>query len=64
MLRLLKQGVFDFAAALPIYVEDGGAIIEAVDIAGVASDFKMGRDIDRRLDARDAKGDEGDARLP
>ena len=25
VLRLLKQGVFDFAAALPIYVEDGGA---------------------------------------
>ena len=34
VLRLLKQGVFDFAAALPIYVEDGGAVIEAVDIAG------------------------------
>ncbi len=29
LLRLLKQGVFDFAFALPIYVEDGGAIIEA-----------------------------------
>lgn len=45
VLRLLKQGVFDVAAALPIYVEDGGAIIEASDIAGVAKDFKMGRDI-------------------
>ena len=45
MLRLLKQGVFDFAAALPIYVEDGGAIIEAVDIAGVARSFKMSREI-------------------
>ena len=45
LLRLLKQGVFDVAAALPIYVEDGGAIIEASDIAGVAKDFKMGRDI-------------------
>lgn len=45
VIRLLKQGVFDFAAALPIYVEDGGAIIEASDIAGVARDFKMGRDI-------------------
>jgi TRAP-type C4-dicarboxylate transport system substrate-binding protein len=43
VIRLLKQGVFDFAAALPIYVEDGGAIIEASDIAGVARDFKMGR---------------------
>jgi hypothetical protein len=40
VIRLLKQGVFDFAAALPIYVEDGGAIIEASDIAGVARDFR------------------------
>lgn len=45
LLRLLKQGVFDFAFALPIYVEDGGAIIEAVDIAGVASSFKQNREI-------------------
>ncbi|MFN4964956.1 MAG: TRAP transporter substrate-binding protein [Burkholderiales bacterium] len=45
LLRLLKQGVFDVAAALPIYIEDGGAVIEAVDIAGVAKDFKMSRDI-------------------
>ena len=45
LLRLLKQGVFDVAAALPIYVEDGGAVIEASDIAGVAKDFQMGRDI-------------------
>jgi len=45
VLRLLKQGVFDFAAALPIYVEDGGAIIEAVDIAGVARSFKMSREM-------------------
>lgn len=45
ILRLLKQGVFDFAAALPIYVDEGGAIIEAIDIAGVARDFKMARDI-------------------
>jgi TRAP-type C4-dicarboxylate transport system substrate-binding protein len=45
VLRLLKQGVFDVAAALPIYVEDGGAIIEASDIAGVARNFKMGRDV-------------------
>ena len=45
VLRLLKQGVFDFAAALPIYVEDGGAVIEAVDVAGVAKSFKMSRDI-------------------
>ena len=45
VLRLLKQGVFDFAAALPIYVEDGGAVIEAVDIAGVARSFKMSREM-------------------
>ncbi|HEU5284107.1 MAG TPA: TRAP transporter substrate-binding protein [Burkholderiales bacterium] len=45
VLRLLKQGVFDFAAALPIYVEDGGAVIEAVDLAGVARTYKMSRDI-------------------
>ena len=38
VLRLLKTGVFDFAAALPIYVEDGGAVIEAVPTsAGVAT---------------------------
>jgi len=45
LLRLLKQGVFDMAFALPIYVEDGGAIIEALDIAGVARDYKMAKDI-------------------
>lgn len=45
VLRLLKQGVFDAAAALPIYVEDGGAVIEAADISGVARDFAMGRKI-------------------
>lgn len=45
VLRLLKQGVFDFAAALPIYVEDGGAVIEAVDIAGLARSFKMSREV-------------------
>ena len=45
LLRLLKQGVFDFAFALPIYVEDGGAVIEALDIAGVARDYKMAKDI-------------------
>lgn len=45
LLRLLKQGVFDFAFALPIYVEDGGAVVEALDIAGVARDYKMAKDI-------------------
>jgi len=37
VLRLLKTGVYDIAAALPIYVDDGGAIIEASDISGLAS---------------------------
>jgi TRAP-type C4-dicarboxylate transport system substrate-binding protein len=45
LLRLLKQGVFDVVFALPIYVEDGGAVIEASDIAGVARTFEMNRDI-------------------
>lgn len=45
MLRLLKQGVFDFAFVIPIFVEDGGAIIEAVDISGVARSFEMSREI-------------------
>ena len=45
MLRLLKQGVFDFAFAIPIFVEDGGAVIEAIDIAGVARTFQMSRDV-------------------
>ncbi len=45
VLRLLKSGVYDFAAALPIYVDDGAAIVEAVDIAGVARTFKMSREI-------------------
>src|SRR5581483_1004145 len=45
VLRLLKTGVYDFAAALPIYVDDGGAVIEATDIAGVARTFQMSREI-------------------
>jgi len=45
LLRLLKQGVFDIAFANPIFVEDGGAIIEALDISGVAKDYAMARDI-------------------
>src|SRR6266540_1141578 len=45
VLRLLKTGVYDFAAALPIYVDDGGAVIEAADIAGVARTFKMSREV-------------------
>lgn len=45
MLRLLKQGVFDFAFVIPIFVEDGAAVIEATDISGVARTFEMSRDI-------------------
>ncbi len=45
VLRLLKTGVFDFAAMLPIYVEDGAAIVEAVDISAVARSFAMSREI-------------------
>ncbi len=45
VLRLLKTGVYDFVAVLPIYVDDGGAVIEATDIAGVARTFKMSREI-------------------
>lgn len=45
LLRLLKQGVFDFAFALPIYVDDGDPIIEALDIAGLARDGQMARKI-------------------
>lgn len=45
VLRLMKQGVFDVAAALPTYVEEGEAVAEASDIAGVAKDFKMARDV-------------------
>ena len=62
LLRLLKQGVFDVAAALPIYVEDGAAVIEASDIAGVAKDFKMGRDIVTAWMPEMQNGDEGEAR--
>ena len=60
VLRLLKQGVFDFAAALPIYVEDGGAVIEA-STSLASPELQDGHDI-RRLDARDAEGHEGEAR--
>ncbi len=45
VLRLLKSGVYDWAAARPIYVDDGGAVIEATDIAGVARTFKMSREV-------------------
>jgi TRAP-type C4-dicarboxylate transport system substrate-binding protein len=45
VLRLLKTGVYDIAAALPIYVDDGGAIIEASDISAVAQNIAMQRKI-------------------
>ena len=45
LLRMMKQGVFDMVFALPIYVEDGGAIIEAVDLSGVSRTFDMNREI-------------------
>src|SRR5690606_24644785 len=41
-MRLLKLGVFDVAHALPIYVAED-AVIEGIDIAGVAPDFKTAR---------------------
>jgi TRAP-type C4-dicarboxylate transport system substrate-binding protein len=45
VLRLLKTGVYDIAAALPIYVDDGGAIIEASDLSGVAQSIPMQKEI-------------------
>jgi len=42
VMRLLKLGVFDVAHALPIYVAED-AVIEGIDIAGVAPDFKTAR---------------------
>ncbi len=45
LLRLVKSGVYDMAAVLPIYVDDGAAMIEAIDLAGVANTFKQSREI-------------------
>lgn len=45
VLRLLKSGVFDVAAALPIYVEDGAAVIEGSDLAAVSKDMAMSREV-------------------
>ncbi|MFN4087884.1 MAG: TRAP transporter substrate-binding protein [Alphaproteobacteria bacterium] len=42
VMRLLKLGVFDVAHALPIYVAED-AVIEGIDLAGVATDFKTAR---------------------
>src|SRR3546814_11707676 len=41
-MRLLKLGVFDVAHALPIYIAED-AVIEGIDLAGVAPDFKTAR---------------------
>ena len=38
IMRLLKQGIFDVAHALPIYVAED-AVLEGVGLAGVARDF-------------------------
>ena len=45
VLRLLKTGIYDVAHALPIYVDDGGAVIEASDLSGVASSIAQQREI-------------------
>ena len=45
VLRLLKTGVYDVAHALPIYVDDGGAVIEASDLSGVATSIAQQREI-------------------
>src|SRR5262245_42213680 len=44
LVRLLKLGLFDFAHGLPIYLAED-AVVEAVDIAGVAKDFGTARKI-------------------
>ncbi len=44
VMRLLKLGLFDFAHALPIYVAED-AMLEGVDIAGVAKDMATARKI-------------------
>jgi TRAP-type C4-dicarboxylate transport system substrate-binding protein len=42
IVRLVRLGLFDFAQALPIYVAED-AIVEGIDIAGVAKNFDMAR---------------------
>ena len=44
VMRLLKLGVFDIAHALPIYIAED-AVIEGIDLAGVARDFDQARQI-------------------
>ena len=45
VLRLTKQGVFDIAGMVGIYVDDGAAVIEGVDVSGVSRTFQMNREI-------------------
>src|SRR4029453_8013406 len=42
MVRLLNLGLFDFAHGLPIYTAED-AVVEGIDIAGVAKTFDMAR---------------------
>lgn len=42
LIRLLKLGLFDFVHALPIYIAED-AVIEGIDIAGVATTFEVAR---------------------
>jgi len=44
LMRLLSRGVFDFVHALPIYVAED-AVLEGLDLAGVARDFDQARKI-------------------
>lgn len=44
VMRMLRLGVFDFVHALPIYIAED-AIVEAVDVAGVAKDFATARKV-------------------
>src|SRR5262245_15916918 len=42
VVRLVRLGLFDFAHALPVYVAED-AIVEGIDIAGVAKTFDEAR---------------------
>lgn len=44
LMRMLRLGVFDFAHALPIYVAED-AVLEGLDLAGVARSFDQAREI-------------------
>ncbi len=64
IMRLLKQGIFDFAHALPIYVAED-AVLEGVDLSGVARDFATARKITEvyRSILQEAVGKQYGARL-